>query len=101
VIDSAQLSFERYGLLFDTFMNCFEYFNKNIQLPLKSQLNFDLSQLSLADTDQGFFRPFTEPINGTSINQRWEHSQSGSKSVTNGTHAHDDVNVSLDSGQVH
>lgn len=74
MVDSAQFCLERDGLLFDAFVDGLEDLHKDIQLPFKSQLNFDLSQLTLTDTNQGFFRPFREPVNRTSVDQRWEHS---------------------------
>lgn len=101
MINSTQLRLERNRLLFNTLVNSFKYLNKDIKLALKPKLYLDLSQLSLTDTQQSLFRPFTEPIYRTSINQTGEHSQSCGKSITNGTHTHNDVNISLNSGQIH
>lgn len=74
VVDSAQLCLERDWLLLNTFMDRLEDLYEDIQLSFKSQLNLNLGQLPLTDADQGFFRPFREPVDGTSIDQWREHS---------------------------
>lgn len=101
MINSTQLRLERNRLLFNTLVNSFKDLNKDIKLALEPKFHLDISQLALTYTQQRLLRPFTKPIYGTSINQTGEHSQPCGKSITNGTHTHDYVNIPLYSGQIH
>jgi hypothetical protein len=60
----------------------------------------EVSQLSLTDCNEGFFRPLAEPVQSTAVDQRGEHSQSGGESLADRTHGDDDVDVLLDSGKI-
>lgn len=37
--------------------------------------------------------PYLEPINGTAINERWEHPESVSEGIADGAHGQDHVEV--------
>lgn len=82
-------------------MDGLKHLHKDIELPLESKLDLYLGKLSFTDSQKGFLRPLTKPVDGTSIDQTGEHSEPGSKSLPNGTHAHDDVDVPFDPGQIH
>ncbi len=81
-------------------MNCFENLNDLFLFVCNVVLFKKVSQLSLTNCDQCFFRPLTKPIQSTAIDQRREHSQSGRKGLTDWTHCNDDVNVLLYSRKI-
>jgi hypothetical protein len=54
------------------------------------------NDLTLSDTKQCLFRPLSEPIDGTVVNQGWEHSQPGSEDLTQGAHGNDHMSIPLD-----
>lgn len=82
-------------------MDSLENFYKLLKPALEAQLDLHISQLSLTHTQKCLLRPLAKPVNSRPINQTGEHTQASRKSFTNRTHSNDNVDIPLDSGQIH
>lgn len=81
-------------------MDCFKDFDDFPFLMTDAILIKEIPQLSRSYSDQSFLGPFTEPIERTAVNQRREHSQPCGKSLTDGTHGNNDMNILPDPAQI-
>ena len=50
----------------------------------------------LGDGEESFPGPDGEPVNGTAVDEGWEHATSGSEGVNHWTHTDDDMQILLD-----
>lgn len=74
-------------------MDFFEHLDTSIEVFFECEVLGN--DLSTAYTKQGFLGPFREPVDGTAVDQGWEHPQSGPEDLSKWTHGNDHVNVSL------
>lgn len=101
MVDPAELCLKLDGLLLDAFVDGLEDFDEGVELPLESELDFDVLELPLADADEGLLGPLAEPVDGGAVDEGGEHAEAGGEDLAHGAHADDVVNVALDPGEVH
>lgn len=78
-------------------MDILEHLNQMRYFSLYSQILLVINQLPFTNVNEGLFWPLSKPINGGTINERREHSQSSSEQISERTHHNNHMNISLNS----